>query len=209
MGNYVDQQAASQKFGDVSGGNYSEFESDGTYKATGNATVWEDLRVPISAVRLGGANPASEQAYKGSLVASFSSVADNYIYFVAQIPHDYKEGTDIVAHIHWTIPVSGAGGGAENVKWDFTYSWANIGTAFPAQSNATVTVDVQNDVLDDHMLDNIVTITGTGKTISSEILCSLKRDVGVANDYASAAYLVEVDFHYEKDMLGSRQITSK
>ena len=37
------------------------------------------------------------------------------------------------------------------------------------------------------------------------IIFSLTRDVAVANDYASAAYLVEADIHYQIDSLGSKE----
>ena len=194
------------KLGDGGTTDYTEVEADGTLHCVGAATTWDDLRFPASAVRFGGAAPASEQAYRGGLVASFASTPDQYIYFNAQMPHQWKEGTDIHPHIHWVLPVSGAGGGAENVKWDLTYSWANIDSVFPVESSQTVTVDVQNDVIHDHMFDDVgAAISGTGKTFSSMLICSLKRDVSVANDYASAAYLVEFDFHYEIDTMGSRQ----
>jgi hypothetical protein len=168
--------------------------------------VWDDLRVPITSIRLGGVRPPTETAYRGGLVAAFSSVSDNTIYFDAQLPHTYKQGTDIKVHIHWTLPTAGAGAGAENVKWDLTYSWQNIdGGTWPVESTATVTIDVQNFNADTHEVDGIATLSGTGKNISSMLICSLTRDVSVANDYGDDAYLVEVDFHYEIDTQGSRQ----
>jgi len=57
---------------------------------------------------------------------------------------------------------------------------------------------------DDHILTDIVNISGTGKKISSMLICSLTRDVGVANDYADDAYFLEADFHYEINTVGSR-----
>lgn len=168
-------------------------------------TVWDDLRFPASAVRVGSAQPANEQGYRGGIVLSFASNADNSIYFMAQMPHRWKEGTDIEIHLHWTIPTSGAGGGAENVKWDLTYSVANIGGSFPVQSSLTVTHDVQNDSAHDHLLTEIGTIDMAGMTVSNCIIISLTRDVSVANDYAQAAYLVEADIHYQIDSLGSKE----
>jgi hypothetical protein len=168
-------------------------------------TVWDDLKIPVTAIRLGGASAPTETAYKGGSVLAFGTAVSDKITFDVQLPHEWKEGTDIKLHIHWTIPTSGAGGGAENVKWDATYSWANINSTFPAESSASVTVDVQNDVLDDHMVDTVVTISGSGKTLSSMLICSLSRDVAVADDYGDDAYLIEVDFHYEIDTMGSRQ----
>ncbi len=195
--------------GDGGVANYIKIEADGTLEFNGDATVFDDLQVPISTIRLGGASPADEVAYKDGIVLSFDNAVDEFIYFTAQLPHSYKEGTDIVPHIHWTPKVSGSGGGVENVKWDLTYSWSNREGTIPASSSASITIDVQSDSVDDHLKDNIATLSGSGKEISSLLICSLKRDTSVANNYADEAYLVGLDFHHEKDMVGSRQILTK
>ena len=195
--------------GDAGTANYLKIEADGTLEFNGNATVFDDLQVPISTIRLGGASPADEVAYKDGIVLSFDNAVDEFIYFTAQLPHSYKEGSNLVPHIHWTPKVNGSGGGAENVKWDLTYSWSNKNGTIPASSSATITIDVQNDSVDDHLKDNIATLSGSGKEISSLLICSLKRDTAVANNYADEAYLIGLDFHFEKDTVGSRQILTK
>lgn len=49
------------KIGDVTGGNYSEFEDDGTLVAHGDATTWTDMRVaPFSVPSLGSNPPIPE-----------------------------------------------------------------------------------------------------------------------------------------------------
>ena len=198
------------RFGDPVNGDYSEFEADGTLKFVGDATVWDDLQVPISTIRLGGANPADEVSYRSSLVIGFDPSADEYVYFNAQLPHSYKEGSDIELHVHIVLPTAGAGGGAENVKFDLTHSWASINGAFPTISNVTATRDVQNDAADTHILMEIAeTISGTGKGISSILLCSLKRDTSVADNYSDEVYMVGLDFHFEKDTVGSRLEATK
>ena len=192
-------------------GNNSEFEEDGTLVFNGSATVWDDLRFPVGSVRGAGAFAPATTAYKDGIILAFDTGPNNEsVQFIGQFPHSYKLESTIECHIHWTIPVSGAGGGAENVKWDLTYSWAAMGGSFPGSSSATVTVDVQNLTADDHIYTDIVDIPGTGiDTVSSIIICSLTRDVGVANDYASDAYFLEADFHFEMDTVGSREEASK
>jgi hypothetical protein len=172
--------------------------------------VYDDIRNPVTAIRLAGAQPPTETAYKGGIVYAFPSNANKTLYFNVQLPHKYEEGQDIEFHIHYAIPVAGAGGGAENVKWDLTYSWSNINAAIPAESTASATIDVQSLSADTHYRGQIVgTITGTSKNISSMLICSLTRDVSVANDYASSAYLMEVDFHVPMNTIGSRQPGTK
>jgi len=178
-----------------------------------NDTVWDDFVVPATALRLGGANPADEESYKDGIVISFDDALDEYVYFTIQLPHRYKEGTDLDFHLHWTIKTSGAGGGAENVKWDVTYSasspTSDASEAWPASSPGTTTVDVQNYAADDHIITDIVTMTGTNYKISEVIICSLKRDTGVANNYGDEAYVASMDVHYQVDTMGSREELAK
>lgn len=170
-----------------------------------NPIYYEDLRVPFSTVRLPAANPPTATSYKNSEILAFSTTADNYVYFTCQLPHSYEEGSDIYPHLHWTIPTDGAGSGEENVKWDFTYSWANFDDTFPSSVSDTITIDVQKRTADAHMKSKFATINGSDKKISSVLMCSLKRDVSVSNDYTDNAYGVEFDFHYKKNTIGSLQ----
>ena len=164
---------------------------------------WEDLRFPVSAIRLGGASPATAQAYRGGEVLAFANNVNQYVYLTAQLPHSWVEGSNITAHIHWTIPAGGLGGGAENVKWDLTYSWANMNASFPVQSSATLTRNVASVAANTHLYDAWVELNGAGKTMSSMIIISIKRDTTVANNYGSAALLLEFDIHYRQDSIGS------
>ena len=171
-----------------------------------NENNWDDLRFPASSVRLGGDAPATFQAYKDAGVLSFASNADKFIYVIAQMPHTWDTGTDIEAHVHWTIPTKGSAVGAENVKWDLTYSWSDVGGVIPDSSNDTLTRDVQSIAADLHMLDSFGVISGVGKIESSCLIISLKRDTSVANDYVSAVYLIEFDIHFKKNRFGTQTI---
>lgn len=172
-------------------------------------STWDDIRTPATAIKLSGANPPTETAYRGSSVLAFPTNANKTIYFIFQMPHSWKIGSEVRFHIHWTIPVSGAGAGAENVKWNFTYSWASIGGTFPAETPETVTHDVQDTLLNTHIITPVVNIPGAGHGLSSMLLCSLTRDVSVANDYGSSAYITEVDLHYQMDTFGSTNELTK
>jgi hypothetical protein len=200
------------KTGNVAGGNYTEFEADGTMKMVGDSTTWDDLRTPINnTIRVSGRQPA-EQVYRAGIVYSFSKISDNTIAFNVQMPHSYKLGTDIGFHIHYIMPTSGAGGGtAENIKWDFTHSWADIDSAQPSETTVSATIDVKDKTADTHYLGGIAaSIDGSGiSKVSSMIICSLTRDVSVGDNYDDVVYLMEVDFHYQLDTVGSRQQTVK
>jgi hypothetical protein len=102
-------------------------------------SVWDDLRVPLTSGLIGASNPPSLVQFMdngagsvGVYVRSFADQAvagnEEQMWFQAQLPHTYKEGTDIKAHIHWSPAVSGAAG--EFVKWGLEYTWANVDGTF-------------------------------------------------------------------------------
>ena len=197
--------------GDFAGGNYTQVETDGTLEFNGDATVWDDLRIPVSSARVlgpGGTFPPIVTSYKGGFTLAFEDQAVNEqsIFFTAQLPHSYKAGTDIVAHIHWTPEDDSAG----NVAWEFTHSWANEEAVFPGETTVNVTT-AADTTIDKHQIDIISTMDGTGKTISSVIICSLLRNSGDASDTYNGldANLHEIDFHFEKDTVGSRGVLTK
>lgn len=178
-------------------------------------TMWRDERFPAQSVKLDATNPPTPTAYRGSSVLAFASNPNQKVYFLAQLNHDWKMGTNLDAHLHIVLPTAGAGLGAENVKFDLTYSWAYIGYSFPVETPLPVTRDVQNDPADTHIYMDIGHVlasnaSGAGdEGVSSMLLCSLTRDTSVANDYADDVYLLEVDFHIQVNSIGSRFEASK
>ena len=48
-------------------------------------------------------------------------------------------------------------------------------------------------------------IDGTGHTISSILICRIKRVAAQTDNYASGIAILDFDIHYEIDTIGSRQ----
>ena len=170
---------------------------------------WDDLRFSIDAVRTVSGKVPTPTAYQNGAVLAFVNTADNAITFNAQMPHGLVMGTDVDFHVHIILPTAGAGGGAENVKFDLTYSWAGIGGTFPAYSTLTATRDVQNDAADEHILmdlgDCAYSNRGAGNAgVSDVLICRLTRDTSVADNYADDVYLLTADFHIRTNAPGSR-----
>lgn len=181
---------------------------------TGNITLerpyWDDLRTPVNAIKLSNTKPPTWTAYKGSEVLAFSDQAtagnEEFIFFSVQMPHNYKEGTAIYPHVHF-VPEDNTGG---NVRWQFTYSWASYGQAFPTEQAVYVNAACGN-VTDVHRMGDFGAIVGTNQTISSMLLCQIKRNSSNAGDTynGKSAYLLEFDIHYEIDGFGSKEIATK
>lgn len=166
--------------------------------------AWDDFIVQIAASRLPASAAPSVVGYLGTEVLSFSKTATNTIPFNVQIPHSYKAGSNVEFHCHVVYPNAGTG----NSRWQCTYNWANINAEFGATSTTStaVTIASPNTARRHQLIELVASITGTGKSLSSILLCSLSRLGGDgADDYDDVIYLIGVDFHLQKDALGSRQ----
>ena len=178
-------------------------------------TVWEDLRIVPGAFQLLGSNDPTISSWQpggaGTTFQVYKFQASDEVFFTCQIPHTYKQGTDIKAHVHWTPADRGNEESGNTVAWKIDYSWANIGTAFGSSSTVDLT-DTTTGTDDYHEITSTVSITGTSKNVSSMLVCRLYRDTGdtwVGTSAAQSPALLEADFHFEIDTVGSRQELAK
>ncbi len=203
--------------GDGGNTDYSRFEEDGTLVFNGDATVWGDYVTPLGANNWNGVsnNPVLTELFndgsgsQGVYAFVFSDGDEALI--TIQMPHDWKEGSTIQPHIHFmcTTDVTPA----DNFGIEFEYNWANIGADFSANSTKTG-VDISTGVNTDnsHRPEANVTpsgIDGTGKTISSILLCRIKRVAAQADNYGGGIAIFDFDVHYEIDTVGSRTELAK
>lgn len=213
-GNFVSW--SSMNIGDVEGGNYVHIDSDGGIRLYGSTSLWDDMRVSVNAVRVTGANqpgwsllPNTTSIYTWH----FGSSGIDEVWFAVQFPHGWKEGSDIEPHVHWTPNANGTAG--QSVEWSLDYTWVNVSGTIASETTITGYVTIQGDsslVEGKHYITPLgaTAISGTGKTLSSMLICRLFRNGGAGNDnYPNTAALLEVDFHYEIDSFGSRDEFTK
>jgi hypothetical protein len=171
---------------------------------------WTDVRIAVGNVTIPAVQQPSWVDYKGSKVLAFADQANDAneerVFFVAQLPHSYVEGSDITFHLHWVGEDNTAG----DVAWEFSYSWGNVNDAFPAET-IVVAVDSNSGVTDTQMIASVGTLDGTDKKISSMLLCSLRRNSSnVADTFTGKdAYFLEADFHFQQNTLGSQELFIK
>jgi hypothetical protein len=180
--------------------------------------VWEDIRlIPGSFDRAGVTDPAYV-AYSpnGGTISTYLTEWQtiDIASCTVQIPHAYKEGSDIYCHIHWT---AGARGSAENGKavgWKVDYTWTNIDDVFGNMSTLNLS-DACDGVNHRHQMTPDILINGSGKTISSMLILNIKRsdtgadDTWVGTTSSNLPMMLELDLHYQIDTLGSRQVLIK
>lgn len=171
--------------------------------------VWDDLRIPGLQVKVGATAP-DLISFLGSgdlKIYGFNGAATTEIvYFAIQLPHSYQQGAEVIPHIHWSPTNTDSG----NVKWQLEYSWANFENDTYGSPTTISIIDAASEVAWKHQVANFPAISGTGKRISSILICRLFRDPSDGSDtYGSDAAFLEFDFHFPINSIGSTDIESK
>lgn len=174
----------------------------GNLTLLGTATVFDDLMPNAVSVGTGGGVPAFT-AYNGNLKAyEFVGAAlTKEIHAEFQLPHAYKEGSNIEPHIHLYVPNDATGG---VIKFGCEYTWVNIDGTEGATATITGTVTIAAGAGNLHKMISFGSITGTGKTISSILSCRIYRDPADAADtFGASVWMKAADVHHERDKIGS------
>lgn len=186
------------------------------YQPYGTGIWWDDLVSPAFTFKTGSGAPTydtNECAY------AFQS-GDSCFPTPMQMPHAWKQGTDIHPHVHFHKTV-GQGTGGSNIVWQLDYKWGNIEGQFPAAWTTitwTNSIDQPPDgsttwvtnALTQHLGEPLTAMSGTGKTVSSYIKLHLLMTTNTANPYqAGSVYVDGFDLHIQKDGLGSKNELTK
>jgi len=162
-------------------------------------TYFDDLQVSPYSAKLSANNAPTWFSYKGAQVLGFEDAKTEQVFFTVQLRHQYKEGTDLHFHLH----VVYADGNTGNVDWTFTYSWANVHGVFPPEATINMQTPASGSA-DYNTIASIGDLSGTGKKMSSILICSLQRNgTAVTDTYANSVYVLSMDFHMEMDKPGS------
>jgi len=200
------------KIGDGGTTNYAEFEVDGTLKFNGTATVWNDYVSPLGPNNWNGVsnNPTLTKLYddgSGSqgVYAYVFSDGDEALVTV-QMPHGWKIGSTIYPHIHFVCLTDVDP--TDNFGIEFEYSWVDVNEDFAANSTlSSIEIETGVDTDNMHQVADITAagIDGSGHTLSSVLLCRIKRVAAVGDNYAGGIAILDFDIHCEIDTIGSRQ----
>lgn len=170
---------------------------------------WEDLRIVPGAFTFAGASdPVLNNWQPGGAGATFKVyvfATNDEVFFTCQIPHSWREGSELRPHIHWTARDRGVAEAGKTVAWKIDYSIASPEGDFLASSTVDLT-DTCSGVNDHHELTVSGSIPGTDLEVSAIFMGRLYRDAGDTWAGAIAAQLpalLEFDLHYLVDSLGS------
>ena len=170
-----------------------------------NKVLWDDLRFPVTNINPPGqASDPDRESTSGLFL--FASNGTELIFTLAQMPHSWKEGSEISPHLHWTKTTSASG----DVAWRMRYKHAAIGSVIDSDwTDGGLITDSHpntpdNDTADEHLKVELGDMDMTGYKISHCILFEISRVGGDASDtYGADARLLEFDIHYQIDSMGS------
>ena len=161
--------------------------------------AWEDLRFPAQAIDRPG--PTGGPTWDTTNIGhGFADNAVNELQFIGQMPHSWREGTNIRPHVHWEAGTRFTPGKA--VVWALSIRWRNIGDTTTATAIYTITATPSHTLA--LMIHNFPELDGTGKNISSVLDMQIARLATSTGDSMTAvAILKEFDIHYLTDSFGS------
>lgn len=166
---------------------------------TDRGTVYNDIVSPITNVASTPQAPTYDETVQSYYFHDDILASQDYVYVSIQLPHSYKEGTNLGCHIHWLPSSSNVGA----VNFSIEYVWTNY-TATQTATTKISALDTTTGTVLQHRILNFPVITGTGKTISSTFKAKLMRESASTQDtFTGNAYVDFFDCHYEMDTLGS------
>jgi len=171
-----------------------------------NSPRWDDLRMPAVTGKPGAAIPDFVTGAVSNAVGTycFDKNTDEELYFATQVPHAFKESTDIELHLHWFPVDTGIG----NVAWITETEWENIDATFGSTLIVNAVPDAADGTQYKHQMHDMADLTGTTKTISSGLFVHVYRDANESDTpagsdtYDDDACLMEIDFHYQTNTPG-------
>ena len=179
---------------------------------TGGLTAYRNVCVPCTSMVLQGTNDPGFAQVKddgagstGVFAYVFDASGEEELFFIAQVPSDYKAATDLSVRARWS-PTAVAGV-TLGVKWALEYTWADIdGSVFGNTSTVTAT-DSDTWAADECRSLTLGTITGTGYAEQSMLICRVYRDAtDGADNFANDAALLSLDIRYQTEKMGMQSV---
>jgi hypothetical protein len=217
-GSYLSQASASGAYmplqptgfivGNISQGNYSEFQANtGFHRAYGSGRAFDDIKFPfIGSTTLYSTAGRIDYNYDENTVDfQDNSNADDRLFMVMQMNHDWAENTNIYPHIHWIQNQSGV------PAWRIDYrvypnggqvpAWT-IGVAYTTPNVFTFSSGTIMQITPFPIISGIPTLSGFGVSWFMDV--RIWRD-SASDTYVGDAAAKEFDIHYIRNDFGSRQ----
>lgn len=161
---------------------------------------WDDITADLGSGKVAGANQPTWSTYRDGIQAyEFSPTTMKELWITFHVKHDYKDGTNVYPHVHWSPNTTSTG----TVRWGFEYTVAkgHDQAAFPA----TVTVYAETTISVDKQYQHFISEVVDGDAFNAfepdtVILMRVFRDAAHANDtFPDAVHAFTADIHFQGD----------
>lgn len=196
------------KSGNIAGGNYSEFEADGTLKANGDATTWLDIDFPII-VRTTGVGIPSLTTINGNITMPQWAVNDYNVCESQEFVHQWKEGSTCYWHIHYTTNGLDATDRYVQFELEYGYVTPNGTWTFPAVLNTGDILIPANTPDKTMFIMPLGNFTPSTIKIGGHCVARLKRVAASGTAPSGNPWIPMLQLHIECDTIGSRAMTTK
>lgn len=197
------------QFGNVTAGNYAEFDANGFLTFYGAARAYLDFNFDVAQLRSGASAPDLIQfGSTGIDISGFDGNATlEQVDFGLELQHNWAEGTVIQPHVHWYPSTAGAG----NVIWYLEYSFTNASDAVAGASSLTINTGAitAGGVAWANHFTNFPAINLPSLTIGTQAHFKFYRNPTGSDTYGDDAAVATVGLHVILNTLGSRGISTK
>lgn len=170
--------------------------------------IYDDIPpAPIISARV-GVTPPDLTTFLGNIKQYTFNATNHEVFGSSEITHRYKEGTNIMPHIHW------ANNGSEEidkfVKWELEYTISTNGV-YLAPVIISKEILIPSGTADRcAMIAGLdPDIVGANLKIGDYILWRLRRIVATGQAPINNPFAIAVGFHMEQDGLGSSEVFRK
>jgi hypothetical protein len=195
------------RLGNLAGGNYSEFEADGTLKCVGDATTFDDLLGDITRLQVVGVGIVADNT-ENALKFQTSANLSDYALVNYQQRHRWKSGSNAYPHIHFEQSENNVPNFLIRFRWQRnrqskTTAWTDYKCNTPVWTYVSGTFN--------QIVYGAAITPPAGYNISDIIQFRIFRDnantstvFSGVDPYTTDVLVTAIDIHIEEDTLGSR-----
>lgn len=181
-----------------------EVEADGSWKANGAGTTYEDIDFPI-VIRTTGAGIPALATFQGNLTMAQWQVNDYNVCEVGEMKHPWKEGSTAYWHVH--VWMNGSDTTNRYLNFEIEFTGADVNSQIPANtivSSGDFLLPANTPAPYHHVIP-IYAWTPAGMHIAAHVKPRLKRIASSGTAPTSNPFCEMMQLHIECDRNGSRQ----
>lgn len=189
--------------------------ADGANGAAWDTTVWKDL-IGLITVKNSGATAPTLGTYRGNLQQYYFDSGDE-AFLEFHIPHDYKPGSDMYVHVHWShtdaVSITGNIVFTCEVSYAKGHNQANFSSPITLSTAAYATTNIATTPQYRHRIEEVqlTAATPTASQLDSDdievdgvILLRITCPTQPAYGGTGHTFIHFVDIHYQSNYFGTK-----